>query len=136
MNVWALVEGLRGHVLTVKTRVMDMEGNELDSITFPVMGGDVRLAGVLNFRSPEDAGIVIVRTELIEADGSVIDRRDGVLAAGVGDRIALLADAPEAMVTKKGAAARNVSPCAALSAGLCLMPGESTDQIGREWMNA
>ncbi len=136
MNVWALVEGLRGHVLTVKTRVMDMEGNELDSITFPVMGGDVRLAGVMNFRSPEDAGIVIVRTELIEADGSVIDRRDGVLAAGSGDRIALLADAPEAMVTKKGASVRNVSSAAALSAGLCLMPGESSDQTGREWMNA
>ncbi len=136
MNVWALVEGLRGHVLTVKARVMSMDGNELDSATFPVMGGDVRLAGVLNFRAPEDAGLVIVRAELIEADGSVIDRCDGVLAVGDEDRISLLSDASEAMVTKKGASVRNVSSCAALSAGLCLMSGESTDQTEREWMNA
>ena len=136
LNVWAAVESLRGHVLTVKARVLTVDGTEMESSTFPVMGGDMRLAGVVNFRAPEEEGIVIVRTELIEADGSVIDRYDGVLTVGDTDRIALLSEVGEAMVTEKGASARNASSVAALSAGLCLMGGESTKQVGHEWMNA
>ena len=136
MNVWAAVDGLRGHVLTVRTRIFGMDGSELNGATFPVMGGDVRLAGVMNFRAGEKAELVIVRTELIEADGSVIDCCDDVLAVGAEDRIALLARAQGAEVRERGALARNASKTAALSAGLCLLPGESTDQIGREWMNA
>jgi len=136
MNVWALADGLRGHVLTVSARVLSMDGREISSATFPVMGGDVRLAGVVNVRTGDEEGILIVRAELTEADGRLLDRCDSVLTVGRSSRMALLAQVEEAALTRRGTSVRNGSHTAALSAGLCLMPGESTEDTGREWLNA
>ncbi len=136
MNVWALVEEMYGQVLSLDVRVMTSDGRTLSEETFPVMGGDVRLAGVVNVRVPKAEGVLIARTSLTAADGSCIDRTDGVLFAGKASAMALLSQLENTTVNRRGITTRNDGGRLAVSAGICLMPGESTDRADIEWMNA
>ncbi len=136
LNVWALVEGLYGQVLSLNVCVMTADGRTIVEDNFPVMGGDVRLAGVVNVRVPQENGILIARTVLTAADGSCVDRTDGVLFAGVSDPMEMLSQTGQTTVNRRGIATRNDGGKLAISAGICLMPGESTEQADIEWVNA
>lgn len=136
INVWALVEGLYGQVLSLDVCVMTADGRTLCEDTFPVMGGDVRLAGVVNVRIPQQESVLIARTTLNAADGACLDRTDGLLFAGSADAMQLLWNLEDTTVNRRGIATRNDGGKLAVSAGICLLPGESTDQADIEWMNA
>ncbi len=136
MNVWALVEDMYGQVLSLDVRVMTADGRTLNEETFPVMGGDVRLAGVVNVRVPGEEGVLIARTTLNAADASCIDRTDGVLFAGETSEMALIAKMENTTVSRRGITTRNDGGRLALSAGICLLPGEGTDRADIEWVNA
>lgn len=136
LNVWALVEGMYGQVLSLDVRVMTADGRLLCEDTFPVMGGDVRLAGVVNVRIPQQEGVLIARAVLNAADGICLDRTDGVLFAGDAEAMKLLSELENTIVNRRGITTRNDGGRLAVSAGICLMPGESTEQADIEWMNA
>ncbi len=136
MNVWALAEKLRGSILTVKVRVTDLKGQELLSESFPAMGGDVRMAGVVSLRTPEQEGLLIVRCEIHEVKGGMISRTDSLLAVTDREPVCLMGEAGAAEVVLQGGAARNRGDTAAIGAGICLLPGEETDRTDIEWINA
>ena len=132
MNVWAMAESLRGGILTASVRVMTLEGEELAAETFPVMGGDIRLIGMISVRTPDRDSLLIVRTELSERGdangraGRQLSRLDLMIPVG-GDYTELLTTCPDAAPgQEKGAAA--------VSAGLCVLPGEDMP-CGGEWVN-
>jgi len=135
MNAWALVEQLRGSVLKVSVRVTDVKGAELYAETFPVMGGDARMAGVVSLRTPEEEGILIVRCELHEAKGGLISRTDSLIAVCGDDPLRLMGGVKKTELIVRCGKTRNEGDTAALSAGICLMPGEETDRAGAEWIN-
>ncbi|MBQ2954994.1 MAG: hypothetical protein IJE08_00885 [Clostridia bacterium] len=136
LNVWAMAETLPGEVLSASVHVANIEGEEIASTTFPVMGGDMRMAGVMNLRTPKEEALLIVRTELLDAGKNVISRTDSVLAATKETAAGLIAAAPRTRLSSEDGKVRNEGGAAALSAGLCLMPGEETDRRGLEWLNA
>jgi len=136
LNVWALAEGKRGSILTAKATVFTEKGEKLAEQSFPVMGGEARLAGVLEMRTPLTEGLLIIRTELSEAKGGLIASVDSVLAAGEAPVMKILLDAEEAKLTSRFSKMRNDGGAAALSAGMCLMPGEDAEKAEIEWVNA
>ncbi len=136
MNVWALAEEMRGSILTAKAQVWTAKGEKLAEQSFPVMGGEIRLAGAIEVRTPETEGILIVRTELSEAKGGVISRTDSVIAAGDAPVMKILLGAEDAKLNSRFTKLRNEGESAAVSAGLCLLPGEETEKAQAEWINA
>ena len=136
MNVWALAENLRGRILTVKASVFTAKGEKLAEQSFPVMGGEARLAGVIEARTPVNEEILIVRTELSEVKGEVLSRMDSILAAGDAPAIGLILAAEETKLTSRFSKVKNDGEAAALSAGNCLLPGEDADKAEIEWVNA
>ena len=136
MNVWALAENMRGSILTAKVSVFASGGEKLAEQSFPVMGGEARLAGVIEVRTPVSEGLMIVRTELSEAKGEEISRLDSVLAAGDAPVMKILLDAEETKLGSRFSKIRNDGGAAALSAGKCLLPGEDMDKAEIEWINA
>lgn len=136
MNVWALAENLRGRILTARASVFTAKGEKLAEQSFPVMGGEAWLAGVIEARTPVNEDVLIVRTELSEAKGEVISRMDSVLAAGDAPVMKLLLDAEETKLGSRFSKVKNDGAAAALSAGKCLLPGEDTDKAEIEWINA
>ena len=136
MNVWALTEGLRGSILTASVKIMDGRGNKLAEESFPVMGGDIRLAGLVEARTPEAEGILIVRCDLKNEKGEVICGTDSVLAAGDAPAVKTLVQAEETKLNSRFAKIRNEGAYAAVSAGKVLLPGEEMEKTGAEWINA
>ena len=136
MNVWALTEGLRGSILTASVKIMDGQGNKLAEERFPVMGGEARLAGSVEIRTPETEGILIVRSELKNDQGGVICGADDVLVIGSEPALKILLAAEETKLNSRFAGIRNEGAYAAVSAGKALLPGEETEKTGAEWINA
>ncbi len=136
LSIWAMAEALRGQVLSASVSIMDMKGQEIASTRFPVMGGDVRMAGVIGVRTPEKKGLLIIRTGLHGADGSLIRQLDSVLSVGDDQAVRQIGRAGTTRLAARDAKTVNEGECAALSAGLCLMPGEETEITGVEWLNA
>lgn len=135
LNVWALAEGLRGSVLKASVRVFRTDGGEVLKDVFPVMGGEARMAGMISLRTPPEEGLLIVRCELLDAGDRLISRADGVLPVCRGDGMRPLYRAEETRLTTRGGKTRNEGATTALSALICLLPGEETDADGVEWMN-
>jgi len=136
MNVWALTEGMRGSILTVKAEVLTAKGEKISEQSFPVMGGEIRLAGLIEARTPEKEGVLIVRTVLSGAKGEEISRIDSVIAAGSAPAEKILLDAEEAKLTSRFAGVRNEGSAAAISCEGCLLPGEEREKAEIEWINA
>ena len=136
MNVWALTEGMRGSILTASVNIMDGKGNRLAEESFPVMGGDIRLAGSVEARTPEGEGLLIVRSELKNEKGEVVSRTDHVLMAGDAPALKILLNAEETKLNSRFAGIRNEGGYAAVSADRMLMPGEEMEKSDAEWINA
>lgn len=136
MNVWALTEGMRGSILTVKTEVLTAKGEKLSEQSFPVMGGEIRLAGLIEARTPEKEGVLIVRTVLSEAKGGEISRIDSVIAVGSAPVEKILLDMEGTKLTSRFAGVRNEGSAAAVSCEGCLLPGEEAGKSQTEWINA
>ena len=136
MNIWALAERKRGSILTAKVMSFTLRGEKLAEQSFPVVGGEARLAGALEMRTPPEEGLLIVRTELSEGKGEAISRVDCVLAAGDAPVIRLLLEAEETRLGSRFSKLRNDGSAAAISAGQCLLPGEDAEKAEIEWINA
>ena len=136
MNVWALAEGLRGSILTAAVKIMNAQGEELAEKSFPVMGGDIRLAGSVEARTPEAEGLLIVRSDLKNEKGEVVSRTEHVIAAGDAPAVKILLDAEETKLSSRFEKLRNEGGYAALSAGRILMPREEAEKNEAEWINA
>lgn len=136
MNVWALTEGMRGSILTASVKIMDGQGNKLAEESFPVMGGEARLAGLTEVRTPETEGILIVRSELKGEKGATVCCTDSVLMVGGASAVKILLDAEETKLNSRFAGIRNEGSHAAVSAGKALLPGEEMEKTGAEWINA
>lgn len=136
LNVWALAEALRGSILSVAVTVMDESGQTLASASYPVMGGDVRLAGVIEVRTPQKEGLLIVRCEMHEVRGGMVSRADGVLLVEDAQEMSAVWKAGQAKLSGMSGKRANGGDTAAFSAGLCLMPGEETECTEIEYFNA
>lgn len=125
VSLWALAESMKGSVLTATLSVRTMDGEEIGGASFPVMGGDRRLAGVMALPAGWENGYLSAELK----DGMrVIARTDELLAP--------LNRLEETKVSVSEGRVKNEGSCAAVSAETILPPGGDAEDIGQEWLNA
>ena len=116
---------MKGSVLTATLSVRTMDGEEIGGASFPVMGGDRRLAGVMALPAGWENGYLSAELK----DGMrVIARTDELLAP--------LNRLEETKVSVSEGRVKNEGSCAAVSAETILPPGGDAEDIGQEWLNA
>ncbi len=136
--IFGLAEKRPGEILTVSARLLTMNGEELASCSYPVIGGKNRPAGQLTARLPEQSCVLIARCELFDERGKLLDRTDQPLCVARGEEEAadLLTGSWNELLVREGECLVNCGKTVVLSADRCLMPGEETENTETEWLNA
>jgi hypothetical protein len=123
--------------VTVNGTAYALNGAALQGVSLPIMLRSDAQAGSLDMRMPLGDDVVIVRSELISADGALIDRSDSLLTSYAGQYpLAALLDPIKADIVFDGDCVKNQGVAAAI--GFCagraadafcgygaLLPGDS-----------
>lgn len=134
--VWVADEARSGEALSVRVRALTAEGEELADASTTAMSGGVRQARILPINLPAQEGIIIVRAEMKDMDGTPIDRFDRVLCVSSDVPMKALCTLSETKLKMERGMVRNVGSTIAISAWQCLLPGEESAQSPDEWLNA
>lgn len=135
ITAWAADESVSGQTLSLRVQALKADGSEIAEETFTVMSGGVHQAGSLPVNLPAEEGIIVVRAEMKDMEGKLIDRSDRILCVSAAEPLKPLITLAASRLSMEKGLLKNDGSHAAVSAWQCLLPGEASAQAADEWLN-